>query len=114
MLSVSPDQSRRRHFPTPSRIFTGPTRSAAPARRWRNAARCMSANGGRRRCAGVAPWRGRMANFWTGDALATVITVGQIFAVVVPVLLAIAFLDFGPRHGPAVLPLPQRADVRWT
>src|SRR5438270_7267569 len=39
----------------------------------------------------------RMANFWTGYAWPTVVTVGEVLAVVVPLLLAIAYLTYAER-----------------
>jgi NADH-quinone oxidoreductase subunit H len=38
-----------------------------------------------------------MASFWTGYALPTVITVGEVLAIVVPLLLAIAYLTYAER-----------------
>jgi len=38
-----------------------------------------------------------MASFWTGYAWPTVITVGEVVAVVVPLLLAIAYLTYAER-----------------
>jgi NADH-quinone oxidoreductase subunit H len=38
-----------------------------------------------------------MTNFWSGYALPTVITVGEVLAVVVPLLLAIAYLTYAER-----------------
>jgi NADH-quinone oxidoreductase subunit H len=38
-----------------------------------------------------------MASFWTGYALPTVITVGEVLAVVVPLLIAIAYLTYAER-----------------
>ena len=38
-----------------------------------------------------------MANFWTGYAWPTVVTVGEVLAVVVPLLLAIAYLTYAER-----------------
>src|SRR6266851_5781773 len=38
-----------------------------------------------------------MASFWTGYAWPTVITVGEVLAVIVPVLLAIAYLTYAER-----------------
>ena len=38
-----------------------------------------------------------MASFWTGYAWPTVVTVGEVFAVVVPLLLAIAYLTYAER-----------------
>jgi NADH-quinone oxidoreductase subunit H len=38
-----------------------------------------------------------MASFWTGYAWPTVITVGEVLAVVVPLLLAIAYLTYAGR-----------------
>jgi NADH-quinone oxidoreductase subunit H len=38
-----------------------------------------------------------MASFWTGYAWPTVITVGEVLAVVVPLLLAIAYLTHAGR-----------------
>ena len=35
-----------------------------------------------------------MANFWIGYAWPTVVTVGEVLAVVVPLLLAIAYLTY--------------------
>src|SRR6266446_7045352 len=91
--SDSRDRSIRPPSPIRRRISIEPTRLAAPARRWRNAAkfasRCSAAN---RRRAQV-----RMASFWTGYAWPTVITVGEVIAVVVPLLLAIAYLTYAER-----------------
>jgi len=50
-----------------------------------------------RRCVKAALWRAPMANFWTGYAWPTVITVGEVLAVVVPLLLAIAYLTYAER-----------------
>jgi NADH-quinone oxidoreductase subunit H len=38
-----------------------------------------------------------MTNFWSGYALPTVITVGEVLAVIVPLLLAIAYLTYAER-----------------
>ena len=38
-----------------------------------------------------------MASFWTGFALPTVITVGEVLAIIVPLLLAIAYLTYAER-----------------
>ena len=39
-----------------------------------------------------------MTSFWTGYALPTVITIGEVLAIVVPLLLAIAYLILGCRQ----------------
>jgi NADH-quinone oxidoreductase subunit H len=38
-----------------------------------------------------------MASFWTGYALPTVVTIGEVLAIVVPLLLAIAYLTYAER-----------------
>src|SRR6201992_1649148 len=38
-----------------------------------------------------------MTSFWTGYALPTAITIGEVLAVVVPLLLAIAYLTYAER-----------------
>src|ERR1700740_695424 len=38
-----------------------------------------------------------MTSFWSGYALPTVITVGEVLAVVVPLLLAVAYLTYAER-----------------
>src|SRR5712691_6346219 len=92
MPSESRDRSDLTHSGTRSRIFTGPTRSAGPARPWHSAASSLWRAGTKRRRGPV-----RMASFWTGYAWPTVITVAEIIAVVVPLLLAIAMLTYAER-----------------
>jgi NADH-quinone oxidoreductase subunit H len=38
-----------------------------------------------------------MASFWTGYALPTVVTIGEVLAIVIPLLLAIAYLTYAER-----------------
>src|SRR5207253_596001 len=67
-------------------------------RRWRDAARFASrCNATKLRCAKGALWRVRMVSFWTGYAWPTVITVGEVLAVIVPLLVAIAYLTYAER-----------------
>src|SRR6185437_13901078 len=89
--------SARRARSTPSRspirsaISTVPIRWAAPRRPWRNA---------RRRMRRPPPIRRRpapMGDFLTGYALPTVITVAEVLAIVVPLLLAVAYLTYAER-----------------
>src|SRR5262249_12915924 len=67
---------------------------AAPARRWRSAARAASRGSATKRRHGAV----RMASFWAGYAWPTVVTVGEVLAVVVPLLLAIAYLTYAERQ----------------
>src|SRR6266571_2044468 len=92
MPSESRDRSDLTHSSTRPRISTGPTRSAGPARQWHSAASSLWHGGIKPRC-GPAP----MASFWTGYAWPTVITVGEVIAVVVPLLVAIAYLTYAER-----------------
>src|SRR6516165_9231707 len=86
-------RSIRTRSPTRSRTTTEPIRSVAPAGRWPTAARStFRANTLARRRVRV-----RMASFWTGYGWPTVVIVGEVLAVVVPLLLAIAYLTYAER-----------------
>src|SRR5262249_27582025 len=60
-------------------------------RRWPNAARWSGLNAGRRRKPACMP------SFWTGYAGLTIITIGEVLAVIVPLLLAVAYLTYAER-----------------
>src|SRR6516165_6060953 len=88
----SQGRSARIHSCIRSRISIGPTRSAGPATQWHSAASSLWHGVSQPRCA-----RARMANFWSGYAWPTVITAAEVIAVVVPLLLAIAYLTYAER-----------------
>src|SRR5213075_999465 len=89
--SARRDRSGLSRSPIRSSISTGLTRSAAPARQWRNVANCSAAT--RKPSRGPA----RMASFWTGYALPTAIIIGEILAIIVPLLLLVAYYTYAER-----------------
>src|SRR6185437_5893697 len=83
--------SRPSLSPIRSAISTAPTRWAAPRRPWRNAPR---------RTRRPPPTRGRpapMGEFFTGYVWPTAITVVEVLVIVVPLLLAVAYLTYAER-----------------
>src|SRR6185437_595904 len=85
------DRSGLSRLSTRLPISTAPTRSAAPARQWRNAANCSAAI--RKPSRGPVP----MGSFWTGYALPTAIIVAEVLAIIVPLLLAVAYYTYAER-----------------
>src|SRR5665213_165438 len=77
-----------RPSPIRSPISIAPIRSAAPRRPWRNARRCSS-----------TAMRGpaRMADAWNNYGMPTAIMVAEILAIIVPLLVAVAYLTFAER-----------------
>ena len=84
-------------------ISTAPTRSAAPRRPWRNAPRRTRRRGGR--AEDRHPW----LSSGTAYGLPTAIIVGEILAIIVPLLLAVAYLTYAERKVLAAVAAAQGA-----